>query len=157
MDSSPSPQTCLCLMTQKAARSLARRFDEALRPAGVTSGQFSLLMALARSEPAPMGLLAEILGLDRTSLTAQAKPLIREGLTRIEADARDRRRRLLRLTPKGSKRLAAALPLWRRAHLGLEDELARADRADRADADLGAVRAALLSLARPPSAAGAAP
>ncbi|MGH7015578.1 MAG: MarR family winged helix-turn-helix transcriptional regulator [Caulobacteraceae bacterium] len=154
MDGAPSPQTCLCLMTQKAARALARRFDEALRPAGVTSGQFSLLMALARSQPAPMGLLAEILGIDRTSLTAQAKPLVREGLARIEADARDRRRHLLRLTAKGSERLAAALPIWRGAHLGLESELAGADPAD---ADLGAVRAALLSLARPPSAMGAAP
>jgi len=43
--------TCLCLHLQRAARAVARRFDEALRPLGLTSGQFSLLMSLNRPEP----------------------------------------------------------------------------------------------------------
>ena len=33
-----------CLHLQRAARAVARRFDVALRPAELTSGQFSLLM-----------------------------------------------------------------------------------------------------------------
>ena len=36
--------TCLCLHVQQAARALARRFDEVLRPLGLTNGQFSLMM-----------------------------------------------------------------------------------------------------------------
>lgn len=44
---------CLCLHVQRAARALARRFDEALRPVGLTNGQFSLLMALNRPAPRP--------------------------------------------------------------------------------------------------------
>ena len=46
---------CLCLHAQRAARALGRRFDDALRPFGLTNGQFSLLMALNRPEPPPMG------------------------------------------------------------------------------------------------------
>ena len=47
--------SCLCLHVQRAARALARRFDEALRPLGLTNGQFSLMMSLNRPEPAAMG------------------------------------------------------------------------------------------------------
>jgi hypothetical protein len=43
--------TCLCLHAQRAARAIARRFDIALKPAGITSGQFSLLMSLNRPKP----------------------------------------------------------------------------------------------------------
>ena len=46
---------CLCFATQRAARTLARRFDEALRPVGLTSGQFSLLMSLNQPEPPTLG------------------------------------------------------------------------------------------------------
>ena len=55
--------TCLCLHTQRAARALARRFDEALRPVGLTNGQFSLLMSLNRPQPATMGSVASLLAM----------------------------------------------------------------------------------------------
>ena len=59
---------CLCLHAQRAARALARRFDEALRPVGLTSGQFSLLMSLNRPEPPTMGQVSALLAMDRTTL-----------------------------------------------------------------------------------------
>ena len=98
---------CLCLHTQRAARALARRFDEALRPAGLTNGQFSLLMALNRPEPAPMSEIAILLGADRTTLTAALKPLVRRGLAEIGADAGDSRVRRIALTAEGRARLDA--------------------------------------------------
>src|ERR1051326_8890096 len=82
---------CLCLHVQSAARALARRFDEALRPLGLTNGQFSLMMSLNRPEPPGMGAVASLLAVDRTTLTAALKPLVRKGLVRISADAEDRR------------------------------------------------------------------
>ncbi|MCW0181369.1 MAG: MarR family winged helix-turn-helix transcriptional regulator [Zavarzinia sp.] len=114
---------CLCLHLQRAARAMARRFDEALRPAGLTNGQFSLLMALNRPEPPPPGPVADLLAMDRTTLTAALKPLERQGLVRIETAPGDRRRRRLVLTPQGEERLAAALPLWRAAHVAVEAEI----------------------------------
>ena len=62
---------CLCLAAQRAARTLARRFDEALRPAGLTSGQFSLLMSLNQSRPPSIGAVAGLLAMDRTTLDGQ--------------------------------------------------------------------------------------
>ena len=43
--------TCLCLHLQRAARVVARKFDDVFRPLGITQGQFSLLMSLNRPEP----------------------------------------------------------------------------------------------------------
>src|ERR1700760_4907792 len=70
---------CLCLHVQRAARALARRFDDALRPLSLTNGQFSLMMSLNRPEPAGMASVASLLAMDRTTLTAALKPLERRG------------------------------------------------------------------------------
>lgn len=115
--------TCLCLHVQRAARALARRFDEALKPFGLTNGQFSLLMSLNRPEPPQMGAVALLLAMDRTTLTAALKPLEREGLVRIEVDPKDRRGRRLVLTKQGERRLAEAVPVWRREHEALDKVL----------------------------------
>ncbi|MCC2651949.1 MAG: MarR family transcriptional regulator [Microvirga sp.] len=112
--------TCLCLHAQRAARALSRRFDEALRPAGITSGQFSLLNALNRPKPPPIGPVAQLLAMDRTTLTAALKPLERDGLVTIARDPDDRRSRLLGLTDKGREILAAAVPIWRDLHAAIE-------------------------------------
>jgi DNA-binding MarR family transcriptional regulator len=111
---------CLCLQTQRAARALARRFDEAFRPLGLTSGQFSLLMSLNRTEPPGLGSVAALLAMDRTTLTAALKPLQRRKLVAVTPDDRDRRSRRLSLTPEGRSLLAGALPIWRRVHADVD-------------------------------------
>jgi len=111
---------CLCLHVQRAARALARRFDEALRPLGLTNGQFSLLMSLNRPQPPGMAAVASLLAMDRTTLTAALKPLQRRGLIKVTADPKDRRGRLMTLTPKGGKLLARAVPVWKSTHLAVE-------------------------------------
>jgi DNA-binding MarR family transcriptional regulator len=115
--------TCLCLHTQRAARAIARRFDVALKPAGITSGQFSLLMSLNRPEPPNLARVAALLGMDRTTLTANLKPLVRQRLIKTAADPMDGRARLLRLTPAGREVLAKAAPIWRQVHAAIETVL----------------------------------
>jgi DNA-binding MarR family transcriptional regulator len=127
--------TCLCLHVQRAARALARRFDEALRPVGLTSGQFSLLMSLNRPEPPAMGDVAQVLAMDRTTLTAALKPLERRGLVETRADAKDRRIRRLALTAAGRSVLDSALPIWTASHAAVEAMFADGG-ADRLRADL---------------------
>lgn len=112
--------SCLCLHVQRAARALARRFDEALRPAGLTSGQFSLMMALNRPVPPTIGSVAALLAMDRTTLTAALKPLERRGLVTISVDPQDRRGRLLALTDAGQAALQTAVPIWERTHGEIE-------------------------------------
>lgn len=128
--------TCLCLHAQRAARALARRFDEVLRPLGLTNGQFSLLMSLNRPQPANMGQVASVLAMDRTTLTACLKPLERRGLVNVSADPDDKRTRRLTLTPEGRKLLVKALPVWKRTHAELDRML---DDPERLRADLRAL------------------
>jgi DNA-binding MarR family transcriptional regulator len=120
--------SCLCLHAQRAARALARRFDEALRPFGLTNGQFSLMMSLNRPQPPRLAPVAELLAMDRTTLTAALKPLQRRGLVLVTPDPTDKRSRLLGLTPEGSALLARAVPTWREAHAALDAQLPDAER-----------------------------
>jgi len=114
---------CLCLHVQRAARALARRFDDVFRPFDVTSGQFSLLMSLNRPEAPTLGNVATVLAMDRTTLTAALKPLERRGLVKIAVDKEDRRSRRLTLTAAGRALLARALPLWIATHDAIDAEL----------------------------------
>jgi DNA-binding MarR family transcriptional regulator len=130
--------TCLCLHLQRAARAVARRFDAVLRPLGLTSGQFSLLMSLNRPEAASIGDVASLLAMDRTTLTANLKPLERRGFVTVAADNADKRTRRLTLTPAGRALLRAAAPAWRRTHAEIECLLA-GSAPDRLRADLRAL------------------
>jgi DNA-binding MarR family transcriptional regulator len=125
--------TCLCLHLQRAARAVARRFDDAFRPLGITSGQFSLLMSLNRPDPPAIGRLAERFAMDRTTLTANLKPLQRRGLVTIRVDASDRRSRRPALTAKGRALLVDAMPIWKRTHAALDRLVKRSADALRAD------------------------
>lgn len=118
---------CLCLHTQRAARALARRFDEALRPVGITSGQFSLLISLNRPQPPSMGSVAALLAMDRTTLTANLKPLKRRGLLTVVPNPADRRGRMLILTAAGLSLLQEAVPIWEQTHAAVEAMLENPD------------------------------
>jgi len=112
--------TCLCLHLRRAARAVARRFDAALRPLDLTNGQFSLLMSLNRPDAASIGSVSALLAMDRTTLTANLKPLGRRGLVTVTIDDADKRTRRLSLTPAGRTLLVAACPVWRRTHTAIE-------------------------------------
>jgi len=105
---------------QRAARVLARRFDDALRTFGLTNGQFSLLMALNRPDPPSMAPVAKLLAMDRTTLTAALKPLERRGLVEVANSPADRRSKVLVLTDEGRAALAGALPTWKKTHDEIE-------------------------------------
>src|SRR5687767_13109944 len=130
--------TCLCLHLQRAARAVARRFDEVLRPLGLTNGQFSLLMSLNRPEPPTIGSVAALLAMDRTTLTANLKPLERRGLVTVRIDEKDRRNRLMTLTPAGRALLASAVPVWEQTHVEIERLITGSD-PDTLRADLRAL------------------
>ena len=129
---------CLCLHLQRAARAMGRQFNEALRPFGLTHGQFSLLMSLNRPTPPRIGDVAPLLAMDRTTLTANLKPLERRGLVAIVVDSGDKRSRRVRVTDAGRDLLAAALPVWRRTHDEI-DRLLPESTPDRLRSDLVAL------------------
>jgi DNA-binding MarR family transcriptional regulator len=106
---------CVCLGVQRAARGVARRYDEALKPLGLTSGQFSILSSLLRDSSESIGALAELLGQERTTLTRNLRPLEAAGWIDAQPDAKDARVRRVRLTDKGRELVCAAIPIWRAA------------------------------------------
>jgi len=105
---------CVCINLRRAARAMTQLYDDALARAGISVTQFSLLAAVERHQPAPIGALAADLDLDRTTLARNLALLARDGLITTAA-GEDRRVSETRLTAKGRRSLAAARPLWRKA------------------------------------------
>jgi DNA-binding MarR family transcriptional regulator len=116
---------CHCLAARRRARAITRHFETALRRHGLRATQFSILAALALARPMPMGELAELLGLERTTLTRSATLLERNGWVRTDRSA-DGRERPLRLTAAGRRKLESAYPSWKTAQdtvaLALQEE-----------------------------------
>jgi DNA-binding MarR family transcriptional regulator len=105
---------CTASNLRRATRAVASIYDAQMAPTGLRSTQFNLLTAAALAGEAPVTRLAEILGLDRTTLTRNLAPLERDGLLESRPTA-DRRVRQVRLTAAGRKALVRALPRWEAA------------------------------------------
>lgn len=117
--------SCACLKARKAARAVTRAYDKALRPSGLRVTQFSILGAAGVSGGAPLGKLANMLGMERTTLTRNLQLIEREGLiTVVNVDGRTRN---VVLTATGNRRLAQALPLWEDAQNELRRKLGARD------------------------------
>jgi DNA-binding MarR family transcriptional regulator len=107
-------RACACLNLRKAARAITQAYDAALEPSGMRATQFSVLQVIGFAEGAPMTRVAQLLGMDRTTLTRNLAPLERQGWVRSEPGP-DRRERTLALTRHGRAALERAKPLWREA------------------------------------------
>jgi DNA-binding MarR family transcriptional regulator len=105
---------CACKHLRRTARAVTRLYDETLRPSGLRITQYTLLVAVALSEPVPITRLADALSLDRTTLVRDLKPLSERGLLEIAA-GEDRRMRMVRLTGQGREAIGRAYPLWQQA------------------------------------------
>ncbi len=103
---------CACITTRTAARSLTRLYDEALAPSGIRITQLGVLAAVAFHGPFTMKVLAEALVMDRTTLTADLRPLEAQGFVTL-APGSDRRTRIVTITSYGQAAIQRALPLWR--------------------------------------------
>lgn len=112
----PWPNTiCVSTAVRRADRALTRIYDDALRPTGLVTTQFSLLSIIARAPgPRTLGDLAEAQVMDRTTLTRNLVPLVREGLVLI-TPGNDRRTRVISLTALGESIRDKARPRWQEA------------------------------------------
>lgn len=113
---------CTCANLRKATRVVTQAFDAALQPTGLKTTQFTLLAVLSKRGDLPLTRLAETLVMDRTTLTRNLKPLIREGLIRIES-AEDHRVRTVGLTEAGRRLFEKARPEWEKAQSALFEGL----------------------------------
>lgn len=119
------PQNCACFNLRRAARKVTQAYDRALKPAGISATQFTLLAMLAQTDTGDgiaMIELAEWLGMDRTTLTRNLAVAERRKWVRV-AIGEDRRERRVRLAPAGRSRLKMAWPYWTAAQQRLRDRL----------------------------------
>lgn len=105
---------CACFNVRRAARAITQHYDQALGSSGLRATQFTLLVALGRAGAIPFSKLADVLGMDRTTVTRNLVPLERGGLLTVRPGP-DRRVKLVTVTEKGREVLARAIPLWQEA------------------------------------------
>lgn len=109
---------CLCTKLRRAARSVTRVYDDALHKLGLNVAQYSLLSHLQRLEQPSISILAEAMGLDRSTLGRNLKVLQGEGLVKV-GEGSDMRRRLVQLTAEGTARFERGAEAWEQAQAQL--------------------------------------
>jgi DNA-binding MarR family transcriptional regulator len=122
MTADAAKKRCTCFLLRKLARRVTQAYDQALAPAGLTITQYSLLVHLARGEGGSVSALAGRMGMERTTLVRNLKPLVAAGWARY-GERRAGKRAALELTAHGRARLRGAAPLWERAQDALEAKL----------------------------------
>jgi len=102
---------CACFNVRKSARAVTQHFASFMNETGLKETQFSLLSVLAQAGTLPMGRLADVLLMDRTSLTRTLRPLLDKGYVEV-APGRDGRTREVQISQEGMRTLENALPHW---------------------------------------------
>ena len=110
----PTLGVCACSALRRTARAVTAMYDDLLSGAGITVTQYAVLVNIARADGISRTELAALLGIERTTLTRNLRPLEREKLVKEEIGS-DRRQRVLHLTRLGSERLNRSFPLWEQA------------------------------------------
>lgn len=113
---------CVCAGIRRAARAVTQHYQRHFRGTGLVGTQFSMLSVLIRGGRMPIGRMARQLGVERTTLTRNLKPLLDRRWIVISGDA-DGRKRFVEITPKGRAVAKAALPAWRRAQATIGPKL----------------------------------
>ena len=136
-----SESVCTCFRLRRAARQVSQIYDHELAAAGLSLNEYSILRHAERGGPRLLGELADSLGMERTTLTRNLKPLLEAGWLK-EVRGEDARQRLISVTASGRKRIASAKPHWLRAQRRIEASYGAA-RTDRLRMDLDLLDAAL--------------
>jgi DNA-binding MarR family transcriptional regulator len=116
------PLPCACANLRRAARLVTQLYEDALRPAGISAQQFTLLQTLKLAPGTSQKWLAELLGTDSTTLTRTLALLRKRGWLSSQP-APDRRALRLGLTRAGEREYERALPYWQSAQRRLKQVL----------------------------------
>jgi DNA-binding MarR family transcriptional regulator len=107
-------QNCVCFNLRWVTRAVTQFFDSELRRHGIRPTQTPILGALQARSGWGMAELSDWLGMERTTLVRNLRPLQRDGLVRVSGGGHGGRVELA-ITEKGRKALAKILPAWRAA------------------------------------------
>ena len=117
-----SPLDCTCFRIRGAARRVTQIYSKHLASTGLKISQFSLLGFVSAQGPVSIGRLSDLLATDRTTLTRNLGPLLKEGLIE-RTQSGDKRRHELVATAAGRALFKRALPLWAAAEQEVRDAM----------------------------------
>ena len=117
---------CLNFQLRRTSRLLARYYDDALRPFGLRITQFNILAVLAQTGPITITALADFVGLERSALARNLKPIARKQFVTI-VPGKDKRTRTVKLASAGRRKLKETLPRWDQAQTKLVEKVGRDD------------------------------
>lgn len=124
--------SCVCFNLRKAARAITQIYDDVFRPIELRATQFTVLAHISLFAPITVSRLADLMVMDRTTLTRNLRPLQKRGLLEVTS-GNDRRTRVVTLTERGENMLSQALPLWKNVQARIVEGLGT----DRWDSILG--------------------
>ena len=107
-------ENCVCFNLRSVTRVVTQFFDAEIRRHGIRPTQRTILMALSAKESWTMAALSDWLGMDRTTLVRNLRPLQRDGMAQTVGGGRGGRVELS-ITAKGRKKIKESLPAWRSA------------------------------------------
>jgi DNA-binding MarR family transcriptional regulator len=110
---------CFCLASRQAARKITRLYDSHMQGSGIRATQFTILSQLMLRGEMPIGKLAGILGMERTTLTRNLTLLEQQKWISIKAGD-DPRARMIAITGQGRSVVRRSFPFWSKAqaHIG---------------------------------------
>jgi len=135
------PRHCVFRSVSRLARAVSSTYDAALKPCGLSAGQFTTLMTLSRSGPSTVGELARLITASSTTIPRILQPLQDRQLV-CAVEAEDRRKRIVAVTPAGERLLRKALPHWERGQREVLDHF-DAERWARLRSEIAALRRSL--------------
>lgn len=122
------PDGCLVYRLRQATRKATRAYDRHLNKAGLGIAQFGLLQTISMNEGASVSVIAEVLDMDRTTLSRNLGPLLSQGLIQL-GDGPDRRTRAVQMTDAGQELLRQGQRQWRIARDETEHQIGKEETA----------------------------
>ncbi len=116
---------CVCFNLRKASRVISLFYDQYLRQVGLRGTQYALMAHVARFDGLSLTELAELLGLEQSTVTRNVDLLAKKGFILVTASPLNGRKKAVSLTKAGQKKITEALPLWEEAQVALQNKLGR--------------------------------
>jgi len=111
-------ENCVCFNLRRVTRVVTQFYDAEMRRYGIRPTQGSILASLQAKESWNMAELSDWLGMERTTLVRNLRPLQRDGFVNVVGGGRGNRVELM-ITAKGRKQIEKLAPAWKSAQCAM--------------------------------------
>src|SRR2546422_7695362 len=107
-------ENCVCFNLRWVTRAVTQFYDSEIRRHGIRPTQGTILSSLQAKDSWNMAELSDWLGLERTTLVRNLRPLQRDGFVKVGGGGRGNRVEVT-ITAKGRKQIEKLTPAWKSA------------------------------------------